>query len=120
IAGMLFGVAPALQSTRVDFAPALKECVGGFVHTSRLGRSRLGLGNGLVVLQVALAMVVLGGAGLMVHTLANLQSMNPGFDSRNILLFGIDPTLGGYKGARVDSVYHALQDQFTQIPGVAS
>jgi predicted permease len=120
LTGLLFGVAPAFRSTRVDLTPALKEWADGSVRGPHIPHHRFSLGDGLVVMQVALAIVVLAGAGLMVHTLANLRSLNPGFDSRNVLLFGIDPTLGGYKGARVDNVYRALRDQLAHLPGVVS
>ena len=54
-------------------------------------------------------MVVLVGAGLLVRTLQNLRNVDVGFDSHNILIFGIDPTLIGYNGAQVDSFYRDLQ-----------
>jgi predicted permease len=60
------------------------------------------------------------GAGLLVRTLQNLRSIDVGFDSHNILVFGIDPTLIGYKGAQVDSFYRDLQGRLSEIPGVKS
>jgi predicted permease len=65
-------------------------------------------------------MIVLIGAGLMVRTLENLHSINPGFDTRNVLLFGIDPNLEGYPEAQVQSLYRNLQDQIAELPGVIS
>jgi predicted permease len=116
--GILFGLAPAFRGTRVDMTPALKE---GFSPSTRLARSggrRFTIGNALVVTQVALAIVVLVGAGLMVRTLQNLRSIDVGFDSHNLVLFGINPTLAGYKDAQIDNFYRDLQGRLTETPGV--
>jgi predicted permease len=118
--GIFFGLAPALRSSRVDLTPSLKESAsslpGGVVHTHRWFR----LGDALVVAQVALSIVVLIGAGLLVRTLRNLQSINPGFDARNILLFGIDPTIAGYTDAQTQQLYSNLQERLAALPGVLS
>jgi len=87
----------------VDLTPALKEGERSSGSSGNAGRKWLSIGNALVVAQVALAIVVLVGAGLLVRTLQNLRSIDVGFDSHNILVFGIDPTLIGYKGAQVDT-----------------
>ena len=118
--GIIFGVAPAFRSARVNLTPTLKEGEGS---SSGSGRSRgrwFSAGNALVVAQVALAVVVLAGAGLLVRTLANLRNVDMGFDAHNILIFGIDPTLAGYKGAQVDSLYRDLQGRLAETPGVKS
>jgi predicted permease len=118
--GILFGLAPAFRSTRVDLTPALKEGIGfstGFGH----GGGRIfSIGNALVVTQVALAIVVLVGAGLLVRTLQNLRSIDVGFDSHNLVIFGINPTLAGYKSEQVDSFYRDLQGRLAETPGVKS
>ncbi len=85
-----------------------------------MGRKWFSVGNALVVAQVALAIVVLVGAGLLVRTLQNLRSIDVGFDSHNILVFGIDPTLIGYKGPQVDAFYRDLQERLAETPGVKS
>ena len=85
-----------------------------------MGRKWFSVGNALVVTQVALAIVVLVGAGLLVRTLQNLRSIDIGFDSHNILIFGIDPTLNGYKGPQVDAFYRDLQGRLSETPGVKS
>jgi predicted permease len=119
LTGILFGLAPAMRSTRVDLTPALKGASTPVPGARRFGR-RLHLGGVLVVAQVALSIVVLIGAGLLVRTLKNLRDINPGFDTQNILLFGIDPTLSGYKDAQIDNLYRDLQDRFAALPGVVS
>src|SRR5262249_2389481 len=79
LTGILFGMAPAFRGTHLDLAPVLKESTGNLSSTLEAGRRRLGLGNGLVVAQVALSILVLAGAGLLVRTFANLKNLDPGF-----------------------------------------
>ena len=120
LTGILFGLAPSLRGSRVDLTPSLKESAsslpGAAAHTGR----RFRLGDALVVAQVALSMVVLVGAGLLVRTLRNLHSINPGFDAQNILLFGIDPHLAGYTDEQTQQLYANLQQRFVALPGVIS
>lgn len=118
--GILFGLAPALRGTRVDLTPSLKE---GFSVSTSLAHGAgkpFSTGNALVVLQVALAIVALIGAGLLVQTLQNLRSIDVGFDSHNLVIFGINPSLGGYKEAQIDSFYRDLQGRLAETPGVRS
>jgi predicted permease len=120
LTGILFGLAPALRSTRLNLAPALKE------NTTTLpgGGTRVSggwhLDKALVVVQVGLSMIVLVGAGLMVRTLQNLRSINPGFDTRNVVLFGINPTLQKYQDGQIQTLYHNLREQLAALPGVIS
>lgn len=81
---------------------------------------RLGLGKTLVVKQVALSLLLLVGAGLFVRTLANLQNVDAGFDERNLLLFGIDPTQDGYKEQRLADFYQEFTRRLQALPGVRS
>ena len=119
-AGILFGLAPALRSIRLDLTPALKESALGLPGGEmRLGR-RFHLGNALVALQVALSIVVLIGAGLVVRTLRNLRSIRPGFDTRNLLLFSMDPTLQKYSDSKIQNLYRDLQERLAALPGVTS
>jgi predicted permease len=120
LTGVLFGVAPAFRSARVNLTPALKEGEGSSASSGHSAGKWFSIGNALVVAQVALAIVVLVGAGLLVRTLANLRSVDVGFDSHNILIFGIDPSLAGYKGAQIDSFYRDLQGRLAETPGVKS
>ena len=118
LAGVFFGLAPALSSSRVDLTPALKENAAT-LPPGATGR-RVRLGDALVVTQVALSILVLIGAGLLVRTLQNLRNVKPGFEARNVLLFGIEPTLSGYKDAQTLNLYRDLRDRFAAIPGVES
>ena len=120
LTGILFGLAPAFRSVRVDVTPALKEGFSAATKISRGGLKRFSIGNALVVTQVALAIVVLVGAGLLVRTLQNLRTIDVGFDSHNLVIFGINPSLAGYKDAQIDSFYRDLQGRLTETPGVKS
>ena len=120
LTGIIFGLAPAFRSTRLDLTPALKERAGSATGESRPGGRWLGVGNGLVVAQVTLAVVVLVGAGLLVRTLQNLRDVDPGFDTSNLLTFQLDPTLTGYKTPQIDAFYQNLQERLAALPGVQS
>ncbi|MGA8166871.1 MAG: ABC transporter permease [Candidatus Acidiferrales bacterium] len=120
LTGILFGIAPAFRSVRVDLTPALKEGEGGSASSGHAGGRWFSVGNGLVVAQVALAVVVLVGAGLLVRTLANLRDVDLGFNAHNIVIFSIDPTLAGYKDAQLDSFYRDLQGRLAATPGVSA
>ncbi|HKD79764.1 MAG TPA: ABC transporter permease [Candidatus Angelobacter sp.] len=117
--GIAFGLAPAFRGSDVGLTATLKSGEGGLAVGSGRQR-RLTSGGVLVVVQMALAIVVLVTAGLLVRTLSNLRSLNPGFDTTSLLLFGVDPRLAGYKGAQVDNLYRDLQEKFSALPGVKS
>ncbi len=119
LTGILFGLAPALRSGRIDVAPALKESPMSPLGSSAAGK-RFGLGNVLVVAQVALSILVLVGASLLVRTLINLATLNVGFEARNVILFGLNPELSGYKGERLANLYSELQQHLSAIPGVSA
>jgi predicted permease len=120
ITAILFGLAPAMRSSRVDLTPSLKESASSapevVANTARWFR----LGDALVIAQVALSIIVLIGAGLLVRTLRNLQTLNPGFDARNILLFNIDPAIAGYTNRQTQQLYSDLKRRFAALPGVIS
>jgi len=96
----------------------LKRKAGKSSSSGDSGRSWLNAGNALVVAQVALTVVVLVGAGLLVHTLQNLRNVDPGFNTNNVLNFSVDSTLTGYKGSGSASFSRELRDRFSEIPGV--
>jgi predicted permease len=113
-AALLFGIAPALRTTRFDLTPALKEGRGA---VSVAGRSILA--KALIVSQVALSLVLLIGAGLFLRTLVNLAGTDTGFEKNNVLLFGIDPPSAGYKeDARLASLYQQIEEKVNAQPGV--
>jgi predicted permease len=120
LTGILFGLAPAFRGARVDLTPALKEGVGVATGFARRFVKIFTISNALVVTQVALAIVVLIGAGLLVRTLQNLRSIDVGFDSNNLVIFNINPALAGYKDTQIDSFYRDLQGRLAETPGVKS
>jgi predicted permease len=113
LTGVVFGLAPAWRTTRVDLTPSLKESgrASSAAHRSLLGR-------GLVVVQVALSLILLVGAGLFVRTLLNLQRVDTGFNTKNLLLFDIQPGLTGYKDERLVQLYPRISERLETIPGV--
>ena len=114
LTGLLFGLAPALQATRVDVMPALKE-----VRANDRSR-RVTLSHVLVVGQIALSLLLVHGAGLFVRTLSKLESVQLGFDREKVLLFKLDAAQAGHKGPEILSFYRDLQTRFGSIPGVRS
>jgi len=119
LTGIVFGLAPAFRSTRVDLTPALKENASTFPSAAARA-PRFRLGSALVVAQVALSVVVLIGAGLLVRTLENLRNINPGFDTHNVLFFEINPGRLGYKDAQVKNLFSELRNRLAALPGVTS
>jgi predicted permease len=115
LTGIVFGVVPALRATRLDLTPALKDS-----GRSSSAASRSLLSKSLVVAQVSLSLLLLIGAGLLIRTLRNLQRVEPGFNTRNLLLFSVDPNLIGYKDERLVSLYQQMSERIEAVPGVRS
>jgi predicted permease len=115
LTGILFGLVPALQATRMTLAECVKE--GG---SATQCASRLRLGEALITLQVALSLVLLIGASLFIRTLRNLQNVSLGFQHGKIAIFDIDPTNLGYKGPRLRTFYDQLLERARAVPGVGS
>jgi predicted permease len=101
-AGLLCGIAPALQATRPDLISALKN------ETAAIGRIRFDLRRALVVAQVAISLLLLIGAGLFVRSLENLRSLDTGFVRENVMLIRVNPEQSGYKGQRLRDFYERL------------
>ena len=118
LTGILFGLAPARRCARIDVNPALKESPSAAPKSTRTHWFRLG--DALVVAQVALSIVVAVGAGLLVRTLQNFRNLDPGFQTENILIFGLTPTLAGYTDAQNAQLYRDLQERLRAVPGVLS
>ncbi len=118
LAGIFFGIVPAWQSASRSLISSVNGApVPGALGNSKLGGS-FGSANVLVIAQVALAAIVLNGAGLFVRTLHNLGSINPGFDTHNLLIFTLDPVVAGYKTNQIRTLYESLQNEFAAVPGV--
>jgi putative ABC transport system permease protein len=113
VVGILFGLAPALRSSRTDLQLSLKE--GGRGSTGGQNRTQ----NGLVIVQMALTLVLLAGAGLLFRTIQHLWKADLGFESQHILTFqvGLSP-LATKTGVGVRAAYQELLSRIRQIPGV--
>jgi predicted permease len=115
LAGLLFGLIPAVQASRTNLSSAIKEKTrlrGGFM---RLSPSSL-----MVVLQVGLSMVLLTGAGLFARSLLKLQAEDLGFDRTNVLVLGVDPRLAGYKPTELSTLYQQIVERLSSLPQVRS
>jgi predicted permease len=114
--GLLFGLAPALQATRPQVFPTLKNETTSVASSGAPVRFR----KGLVVAQIALSLLLLIGAGLFARSLANLRGLNPGFVPENLLTFSLDPALNGYSVERRLAVLKEIQEDIAAEPGVTA
>ena len=113
--GIIFGLAPGLASARPELTEALKE--GGRGSTQGARRNRLR--NGLVVAEVALALVLLSAAGLLIKSFARLQNVEPGFNPRDALTFEISlPKMQYPDGAAIVHFNNEAQRRIAALPGV--
>jgi hypothetical protein len=115
LAGIFFGLAPVLQIRRLSLSETLKE--GGRGSSGARHRAQ----RFFVVTEVALALVLLVGAGLLIRSLANLWRVQPGFDSRNVLTFQITPSpVIAADAQKIRILFRQLTDQLETVPGVES
>ena len=114
--GLLFGLAPAIASTRPDLAPALKEQSGN----AAAGGAQAWFRKLFIVAQVALSLMLLVGAGLFGRSLFNLMTEDPGFRTEKLLRFSVDPGLNGYDIGRGRAFFSELQQRLAALPAVRS
>jgi predicted permease len=112
--GVLFGLAPAWQTTRADVTPVLKSESGAV-----LGGGYARLRKGLVVAQVMLSLLLLVGAGLFLRSLHNLLTIDPGFDTNRLLSFSVDLVPHGYEPVQSKVFAKTLLERVRATPGVA-
>jgi predicted permease len=116
LTSLVFGLAPALQITRLDIRSVLMEAGRGGP-----GGRRRWSANALVAAEVALSLVLLVGAGLMLRTLSYLDGLNPGFDTRNVISAQASLQDARYKtSTSVNRLYTASLERIRRIPGVES
>jgi putative ABC transport system permease protein len=113
VTGLLFGIVPAWRTAKVDLNAVLKR--GGRGSTSRMSAR---LRNGLAVVEIALATVLLIGAGLFIRTLANLERVRLGFDPQGLMTFQLAPPATKYPAnGKAPRFYRTLVDALRSIPG---
>jgi predicted permease len=111
--GVLFGLAPALNSSRIDLQTSLKAGERGATSSHRYAQ------NSLVVVQMALTLVLLVGAGLLFRTIEHLWQVNPGFNPQHVITFRVGLSASATKtSSSVRIAYQQLIDRIRQIPGV--
>ena len=113
--GVLFGLAPAFHSSKTGLSETLKEGRG-----AGAGASKNRLRASLVVSEVAIAVVLLVGAGLLIKSLWRLNTVNPGLDPKNILTFNVALPEVKYPAERQTQFFSTLKKQLESMPGVQS
>jgi predicted permease len=114
VAGVLFGVAPALHASRLDLVSAMRARQGG--GTASRGRSRAA--DVLVAVQIAVSLVLLIGAGLFARSLLNVQRQPIGFVPDHVLLARLSPRLAGYTPESAVAFYSRLYERLAALPGI--
>lgn len=116
VSGLLFGLAPALRARRPNLAHAAGE---GRAATA--GREHMRLRNVLVVVEVAAAVVLVTGAGLLIQSFTRLTGINPGFAHDNVLTFNVALPIAGYSDLpSVITFYDRLLERLSGLPGVVA
>jgi predicted permease len=117
LAGVGFGLAPALRAGRPDVAQTLRSdasaVLGGGSGPHRLRR-------GLVVSQIALSLLLLIGAGLFARSLGNLRAVDPGFEPDRLFAFDVDPARAGHDFPSRVAMLRRIQDELRSLPGIVA
>lgn len=116
LAGLLFGVFPALQASRGEVAPTLRDEAGAVTG----GRRKLGLRGVLVTAQVAISVVLLIGGGLFLRSLTRAASVDAGFHPDDVAVLTVDPGTTGYEAEEGRRLYRSLLERTRRIPGVTT
>jgi predicted permease len=119
-AGLLFGLLPALRSTRVSLSETLRAQSRGTVGEASTSRARLPFGKLLVAAQVAFCLLLLVVAGLFARTLQQLTQVELGLDKDHVVAASLSVRAGGYKPEQLPALYDRLIARASQIPGVTS
>ena len=114
--GVLFGLAPAIQSTRPDLVTELRNNSGKLSG----GRGAARFRSSLVTAQIALSMALLVSAGLFIKSLRNVSRVDLGINVDNVVTFGISPGLSGYDTTRMAALYSRVEDELAAVPGVTA
>jgi predicted permease len=112
--GLLFGLFPALHSTRPDLLPTLKGQSG----QPSGARGAAIFRTSLAVFQIAISMALLVAAGLFVKSLANISRVDLGIRTENVVTFGVSPELNAYAPAKSQALFARMEERFGSLPGV--
>jgi macrolide transport system ATP-binding/permease protein len=116
LATILLGLVPAMQTSKIDLAGALKADSAGVVGS----KGRAWVRSGLVIVQVSLSFVLLVGAGLLIQSLQKIRTSNPGFSTHEVLFTAVDLVSAGYDAQRAQNFQDQLLDRVKGMPGVES
>jgi macrolide transport system ATP-binding/permease protein len=116
LAALLFGLVPAMQTSKIDLAGALKAESAGVVGS----RGKAWVRSGLVLVQVSLSFVLLVGAGLLMQSLQKIRASSPGFSTHGVLFTTVDLVSAGYDARRARDFQDELIDRVRTLPGVES
>lgn len=114
--GFLFGMYPALHSTRPDLMTVLKGSSGQPSGARAAARFR----NALVTAQIALSMTLLVAAGMFIKSLVNVSRVNLGLNAEHVVTFGLSPQLNGYEPERSLALFEQVENELSAIPGVTA
>jgi predicted permease len=114
--GFLFGLFPAMHSTRPDLVSTLKGNTGQPSGARSAARFRASLATA----QIALSMALLVSAGLFARSLVNATRLDLGIKTEHLAVFGVSPTLNGYTPARTLALFERIEDELAAVPGVTS
>ena len=112
--GLIFGMFPALHSTRNDLISTMRANTGQLSGARAASRFR----TSLVTVQIALSMALLVSAGLFIKSLVNISRVDLGIQTENVVTFGISPELNGYTPARSAQLFTRVEEEMAAIPGV--
>jgi predicted permease len=115
VATILFGLVPALQASRTDRIAALKDRTGAPTGSARW----YGLRGVLVMIQVALSLVALAGAGLFIHSLRNAQQIDPGFEVQHELVMFVNLGAEKYTQPQAEAFYRDVVQRLKALPSIA-
>ncbi|MBI2073518.1 MAG: ABC transporter permease, partial [Gemmatimonadetes bacterium] len=115
-AGILFGLYPALHTTRPDLMTVLKAASGQPSGARAAARFR----NALVTAQIGLSMTLLVAAGLFIKSLANVSRVDLGLATENVVMFELSPALNGYQPDRIRTLYQQVEDELAALPAVVA
>jgi len=114
--GILFGLYPALHSTRRDLMTVLRGASGQPSGARAAARFR----TALVTVQIALSMTLLVAAGLFIKSLGNVSRVDLGLSTEDVVMFSLSPVLNGYEPERIRALFQDVEDELAAIPGVTA